>query len=203
MGWYKETDPEKIQAFEENKKTFEAHNPDIEVVTVMNRFDDPMEAWMCCDLPMFQWYIENGKKQNSDRYLLVEWDCWCNCDIRQYFSKVWECDVVAPAIKYPERDDWIWFDTIPKLPVYSRKFATGVMPMCGMFLSDHAMNEISREIIKPEYGSLISELRVGTVATMLGLDPVMNPVCNRSISWKEVADLGLRHKGFIILAKNI
>lgn len=131
--------------------------------------------------------------------MLVDWDCWCDCNLREYFSRVWNCDVVGPCIKYPERDDWVWFNSIYRLPPYARKYPTGIVPFCGILLSNKAMNMICQEILKPEYDGLNSELRMPTIATMLNLDPAPNPVCSRSITWRENCNLfGSKYKGSVL-----
>ena len=198
IGWYHEADPEKIKAFEENKKTFKISNPDVEIITVMNTFDDKEDkkkAWLCSDIPMYQWYVKNSKKHPAKRYLLVEWDCWCDADLSEYFARVWDCDLVVPSVMYPERDAWCWFSTIKYLPQKAVKYATGVVPFCGILLSDSALKKICKEILKPEYWNVISELRLGTVATMLNIDPVPNPVPNRSLGWRGVSAFDKKHKG--------
>lgn len=195
LSWHKETDHEKISAYETNKNTFIAMNPGIDVITVINPIEDEKKAWLCPDLALFNWYAENGEQSNSKRFLFVEWDSWCDCSMEEYFDKVWDCDVVSSSVKYYERDDWYWFRTIDQLPSEARIFATGVVPFCGTFVSDFAMSVICEEILKPEYEEVISELRLGTIATMLNLDPVVNPVCNRSLNWREIGPLGIRHKG--------
>jgi hypothetical protein len=70
-----------------------------------------------------------------------------------------------------------------------------VVPFCGILVSDFAMSRICEEILKPEYEGVISELRLGTIATMLNLDPVVNPVCNRTLNWRDIGPLGIRHRG--------
>jgi hypothetical protein len=199
MGWYDEKDSRKRQAYEENRDSFMRHNPGIEVITVMNNFhgmeSNNQKAWLCSDVPMYNWYLKNGKANNSERYLLVEWDCWCDISIKDYYSCVWNKDLVAPSVQYIERDSWCWFESIKKLPEHSRKYATGVVPFCGILLSDHAMQSICPEIIKPEYMKVISELRLGTVATMLGIYPVPNPQPSRALGWKGTSNFDLTHKG--------
>ncbi len=195
MSWHEETEPERIRAYEENKKSFSAHNPGVEVITVMSHFSDFEEAWLSTDLSIFHWYRKFGAAHPAARYLLVEWDCWCDCDLHEYFTRVWDCDVVGPCVKYPERDDWYWFSTINKLPDYARAYSTGIVPFCGLLLSDRAMKEICTEILKPEYKYLNSELRLPTIATMLNFDPVTNPVCSRTITWRDGISFDQRYKG--------
>ncbi len=199
IGWYNEKDPIKIEAFEENRKSFLISNPELEIITVMNSFhdieDNKDQAWLCSDIPMYQWYLENSKKQNSARYLLVEWDCWCDVDLKEYFKKVWDCDLVVPCVKYPERDSWYWFSKINDLPKNVIKYAVGVMPFCGILISNKAMKKICREIVKPKYMKVISELRLGTIATMLKIDPIPNPVPNRIIGWHGVSPYDCKYKG--------
>jgi len=196
IGWFSGADAERQKVFEENRKSFSHYNPGVEVITVLNTFQNIMpQAWLCSDLPFFYWYLENGKIQNSERYLLVEWDCWCDCNMKDYFSRVWDCHLVVPSIRYPERDHWHWFKDIDQLPEHCRAFATGVVPFCGILLSDKAMEIISPEVTKDQYMQVISELRLGTIATMLNIDPVTNPVCNRSLTWQECSPFDASYRG--------
>jgi|GEM_PF-361110 len=196
IAWHKETDIERLKCFEENKRTFEQYHPDIEIVVIVSSFEDLTEAWLSSDLTIFSWFKENSHTINSERFLLLEWDCWCDINAKTYFEKTWDMDVVAPCVKYPERDPWPWFNNAGQLlPERARLYQTGIVPFCGILVSNKAMKSISEEILKPDYKGLNSELRFATIATMLGLDPVPNPVCSRSITWKPVIPFDTRFKG--------
>ncbi|ATP55374.1 hypothetical protein CPT03_02285 [Pedobacter ginsengisoli] len=194
--WHKESNPEKIKCFEENKRTFEQYNPGVEILVIINQFEDSNEAWLSSDLSIFNWYNDKTKSVESKRFLLIEWDCWCDISVEEYFSNTWNMDVVAPSVKYPERDSWYWFSTKQKLPDRARLYATGIVPFCGILVSEKAMKAIGEEIIKPDYRGLNSELRFASVATFLGYDPVPNPVCSRSVIWNPIIPFDFRFKGF-------
>lgn len=100
-----------------------------------------------------------------------------------------------PCVKYPERDTWSWFETVTQLPCQARLFATGIIPFCGILVSAKAMEEISLEIVKTDYHLVFSEMRFATIATMLGYDPVPNPVCSRPLTWKINPPFDLKYKG--------
>jgi len=195
MVWHHESDERKIECFKENRKSFQFYNPEVEVVTIINPFENSPIAWLNSDLSIFNWYNEHKDTVRSKRFLLVEWDCWCDINLKTYYRSVWDYDVVAPCVKYPERDDWHWFNDLSKLPESSRLFATGIVPFSGILLSEKAMRIINDEILKPEYTGLNSELRFATIATMLGFDPVPAPVCSRSITWKTHVPFDLKYKG--------
>lgn len=198
MGWYNETNPDKIRAYEENRASFLQFNPGVEVVTVFNEFHgvaDRRLAWLCSDISFYNWYLEHGETNHAARYLLIEWDCWCDVNLKSYFANTWDFDLVVPSVKYHERDEWNWFNSIGLLPDHAKRYATGVVPFCGLLLSDRAMRIICPEIIKPEYASVISELRLGTVASMLGIDPVCNPVCNRTLGWQGISPFDQEYRG--------
>lgn len=142
IGWHNESDPIKVAAYEENKKSFELYNPDLTIISVLNSILESREAWLGTDISLFSWYINHGEANDSERYLFVEWDWWCDVNIEEYFKRVWDCDVVGPCIKYPERYDWDWFNTIDELPYEARVHATGIMPFCGILLSNKAMKLI-------------------------------------------------------------
>lgn len=195
IAWHQEADEKKIKAFEANKQTFIDHNPGVKIFTVISPFKDPRQAWLNTDLSLFRWYLNNKAAANSKRYVIVEWDCWCNCSVYDYFQKVWDDDLVVPSVKYPERDAWEWFFQIRNLPIPVRPYAVGITPMCGLLVSQRAFEAIGTESLKPEYYRLNSELRLGTIATMLNYDPIVNPVYSRSINWKTPL-FGLKYKGF-------
>lgn len=195
VAWHDETDGRKIACYQENMRTFEEYNPGIEIVTILSPFEDTKVAWLNSDLTIFQWYNSNKDKIKSERFLLVEWDCWCDINLKEYYKPVWDQDVVAPCLKYPERDSWHWFQTIEKLPKQARLYSTGIVPFCGILVSERAMRLINQEILKPDYEGLNSELRFASIATMLGFDPVPNPVCSRAVTWKSIAPFDTKVKG--------
>ncbi|SMC61046.1 glycosyltransferase family 32 protein [Pedobacter nyackensis] len=196
IAWHKENNKERLKCFEENKKTFENYNPNIEIVVIVSPFENSAEAWLSSDLSIFSWFNENSHRIDSERFLLLEWDCWCDISAKTYFEKTWDMDVVVPCVKYPERDSWLWFNKHGQLlPERARLYATGIVPFCGILVSNKAMRLISDEILKPDYKGLNSELRFATIATMLGFDPVPNPVCSRAITWKTIIPFDTRFKG--------
>lgn len=195
FAWHDEKDESRIACFEENKRTFQEYNPEFEIVTIQSKFENKNEAWLSTDLTLFQWFNKNKDKINSKRYLLLEWDCWCDINLKDYYSKVWNDDVVVPCVKYPERDAWHWFNQKAQIPERARLYATGIVPFCGILVSERAMIAIGEEIVKSEYAGLNSELRFATIATMLGYDPIPNPVCSRSITWKSIAPFDSKYRG--------
>lgn len=184
MSWHYDSHPESIKVYSENRNSFLINNNDLEIYSVPNRYMDKNKAWISTDLNIFHWFIEQENRIKSERFLIVEWDCRCNCNLRQYYGKVWDYDVVGPCVYYPERDHWNWFNTIQRLPYRARRFATGIVPFNAILLSKRAMSLISKEILKPEFYDFNSELRLATIASMLSMDPVVNPVCNRTNTWR-------------------
>ncbi|MET4082941.1 hypothetical protein ABIB40_002908 [Pedobacter sp. UYP30] len=195
IAWHQESDIGKIVCFEQNKRTFKMSNPGVEVITVMSHFNEPNQAWLSTDLSIFHWYALN--RPVCERFVLVEWDAWCDLNLHDYFKRVWDCDVVGPCIKYPKRDEWYWFSTISQMPMEIQPYATGIVPFCGIMVSQKAMDKICEEILNPCYLGLNSELRFATVAVMLGFEPITNPVVSRSISWRNTQELvdGRKTKG--------
>jgi len=183
IAWHTETSADRVTVFNANMVSFREYNPDIHIEVIINPFPDKREAWLSTDLSIFSWYRDNVNVVSA-RYLIVEWDCWCNCDLRDYYKKVWECDLVVPNVKYPEIDDWYWFSQVDHLPVHLRPFATGITPFCGVLVSDKAMRSICDVIFDAGFNGLNSELRFATIATMLNIHPIVNPVFNRTLGWR-------------------
>lgn len=194
IAWHNETDESRIKAFDANRQTFIEHNPGVKIFTVINHYPDSNKAWLSSDLSLFSWYIRNKELVKSNRFVLIEWDCWCDCSIECYYNRVWDCDFVVPCVKYPERDDWYWFEQIKEIPERARPYAVGITPFCGILISNRAFDAISKEIFDKQYKTLNSELRLGTIATMLNFDPVVNPVYSRSLCWR-TPRFGSKYKG--------
>jgi hypothetical protein len=195
IAWHNEIDAKRIACYEENKLTFEKYNAGVDIITIISPFENSKTAWLSTDLTIFQWYNIHKDKINSERFLLLEWDCWCDINAKEYYLPVWNYDLIVPSVVYPERDSWQWFNTMSLLPLRARLYATGIIPFCGILVSEKAMRAINDEILKPEYEGLNSELRFTTIATMLGFDPVPNPVCSRAITWKKIAPFDGRFRG--------
>ncbi|TDQ08441.1 glycosyltransferase family 32 protein [Pedobacter metabolipauper] len=195
VSWYDSKDQAEADCFEENMKTFRKHNPECEVVCVKSLLESSSESYSLMDVSLLQWYSANKDSLDAERFLLIDWACWCDVNVKEYYKGVWNADVAGPSVKYPERDSWYWFETIDQLPVQSRLYATGILPFCGILVSERAMDDISSEIWKPDYLNLESELRFATVATMMGFDPVPIPVCSRSLNWNENLPFDGRHPG--------
>lgn len=195
MCWHNEVDTDRMQAFEENRKTFKNFNPSVEIITLISPFTDKNTAWLSTDLTVFHWFKKYGSKKRAKRYLIVEWDCWCDCKIKDYYSRVWDCDLVVPNVKYPERDDWHWFSTANLLPNRAKPYLSGITPLCGILISRKAMLAISKEIMSPDYLGLNSELRLATIATMLNFDPIVNPAYNRALGWRHPSFFDTKYTG--------
>lgn len=203
MCWHDDIDPEKQRAYLANKESFIINNPNYDLITIPNRFENRDKGWLSSDLNIFHWYEDIGHAIKSERFLLVEWDCWCNCSLKEYYKRVWDCDVVGPSVFYPERDYWNWFSSIPDLPINARKYATGIVPFNGILLSHKAMSKISKEILNPEFENFNSEMRLATIASMLNMDPVVNPECSRTITWKDIDHLDYTKKSLYHPIKSV
>jgi mannosyltransferase OCH1-like enzyme len=200
---YQSKDPDEINCFEQNIQSFRTHNPQYEIFCVKSAIENYSVSYSYMDIILSEWYRIHKTSIESKRFLLINWACWCDVDINEHYKGVWDADVAGPSVLYPERDSWHWFNTNTELPVRARLYATGILPFCGILVSDRAMNEISSEICKPDFLNLESELRFATVATMLGYNPVPIPVCSRSLNWNENLPFSNMQKGLHFPRKKI
>jgi len=132
-------------------------------------------CWANVDAVYYEFY--RRREVNCRRWLLAEWDVFCNGDIRDFFGSLWGEDFVVIDIPKP---GWHWFKDVKLLPENLRQKAFGMSPLACSLLSDEAMEKIvlgSWWIDR----TVFCELRIATIANAAGVKITPNPSAKPNI----------------------
>jgi hypothetical protein len=199
-----------------NLQSFRDWNPDAVIVTVSGGEAFPggysildlpghSERWkqlagrsdlqaQAGDLLIYAWY-ENRREQ-CERWVIVEWDAYCAMPVEEFFAHVWEFDVAGPTVQWQNRDpDWYWFSKLHTLPAELQPFGMGIMPLCFVLVRDEALAEICSQVPWGQLGEGNAELRFGTLAFAAGFVPVATPLAGWNISWNPLTEGTPVHSG--------
>jgi len=134
--------------------------------------------WRNADLVIYLWH--RSRRESAKRWIVLEWDVFCNISVDEFYAPVWDSDVAAtsvPAYRWGSnrvhRSPWYWFrrPELQRLPRRYRAYAAGVAPLAGVLLSDDALGQISDVVLNdPALSQVFCELRMGTVARYLGCE---------------------------------
>ena len=163
----------------DNFNSFKKHNPDALVVPISSGLTDlpgtfvtkhPLFegklGWRNHDIAFYQFYKEN--KQPCKRWLFVEWDTYCNCDIARLYQDFWDCDFVV-NYTHEQGSNWWWFEETHKIPENLKQYISGISPMTCSLLSDRALKAITENSHLLE-SDIFCELRIATLARYCGFE---------------------------------
>jgi hypothetical protein len=146
------------------------------------------KKWRNIDTTIYRWFA--NRAINAEKYLIIEYDCLCKVDLRDYYFDVWDADVAGIDL-FTKRENprWRWFaeSELAYLPPADHKHAAGIVPLtCTMF--SHAALE---QIVATTYrNDVFCELRLGTTIKKLGLRfsrlPLLkrSTICYHGYSWQ-------------------
>jgi hypothetical protein len=138
--------------------------------------------WRNMDVIVYKWF--NHRTFDADKYIFIEYDCFCNVNLIDYYKEVWDSDVAGVdffTIKKNPR--WYWFkeEYILSLPPKERPFASAIVPCACCLFSHSALEQIIANVSKED---IFSELRLGTAIRRLNLKFKRLPLLKRStICW--------------------
>ena len=163
-----------------------AHNPGVPVIPLtddvadhlpdgvdVREFPDPFaqsNPWRRCDAMLYRWFAH--RQLTAKRYLYLEYDCLCTCNLQEAYAAVWNEDVAAAVLSDPTYSSWMWFDEIPRLSSEDKPFAYGAAPLAGMFFSHRALERIVEGVSRAD---VFCELRLATASRKAGFAPVQLP----------------------------
>lgn len=138
------------------------------------------QTWPEIDKIFLRWYL-GSTGPRARRYVFFEYDILPRVAASQFYGTAWNVDVAAATIKTPvHHPEWYWWMQGPLLgAAYPHR--CGVSPLAGTLWSNAALEKIART---PRLGSCHCELRMGTLARLLGFRPVEIPRAYRTISWQ-------------------
>lgn len=150
-------------------------NPGVPVHVVCNPIAPQggvrQRAWRNCDLPMRDWWFQQGRDLNFDYAVFIEWDVVFDDRIQDVFPE--DHDFYCHNRKKPGMP-WSWFRHIDLLPESLRPHATGTPPMAVLRISKRCLEAVfSHPDADEAYRRDIqAELRFATLASACGFEPV-------------------------------
>lgn len=124
--------------------------------------------WHNVDWIIRDWF-RSCDRVDSKRYVIMDWDCYCNIDLQNWFGDLWDSPFVGSNVA---EQSWYWFLQRDFLPHNLFHFACGVWPLNGVLMSNFAMQIFASELL-PE--GIFSELRLPTVLAGRGIQPLGLP----------------------------
>lgn len=140
------------------------------------------DPWSNVDVTVYKWF--NNRTFDAEKYAFIEYDCFCNVNLIDYYKDVWDSDVAGvDFFTMKENPGWKWFgeESLLTLPHTHRPYASGIVPFVCSLLSHSALERIVAHTSKE---AIFSELRLGTATRMLNLKFKRLPLLKRStICW--------------------
>lgn len=141
-----------------------------------------LRAWRNCDNNLLTWWREHGGEVAAAQVLALEWDVYCNTDLRTVIRPpAWQSGLAAARILsgVSERRKYRFFEEAERLPASMRALAVAAAPLAVLRVSRTALDAC----LAPEYADvfredIFCEMRLPTVIRHAGF---------------HVAELGLRH----------
>lgn len=130
--------------------------------------------WRNGDLPIYLWR-SSQKNVNVKRWLIMEWDVFCNVEVRQFYESVWDADIAGANVHTDSNSNWQWFwpENKRRYPPQHQAHMTGISMLAGILISDRALVAICEALLKdPSWWDTFCEVRIASVAKMLGIQPV-------------------------------
>lgn len=97
----------------------------------------------------------------AHRVAWLDWDCYVNCDLRDFYAPMHRFDIHAPDVKEFPKHDWCWWkghrDNLGELKHYS----VGIVPLAGCLFRREFLKEA---IDYPMPQNNWCELRFGSFA---------------------------------------
>lgn len=124
--------------------------------------------WHNIDWIVRDWF-RSCDRIDSKRYVIIDWDCYCNVSLQAWFGELWDLHLVGSNVA---DSSWYWFCQRDFLPHNLYRFACGIWPLNGLLISNLAMQIYASEIL-PD--GIFSELCLPTVLAGRGLQPAGFP----------------------------
>jgi len=189
-----------------NLRSVRAHNPDATIATVSA--DEPLPGGYTLeatpelkrlhsanvkhsgDRLICSWFTQ--RKENCDKWWIIEWDVFCATSVRDYYRPVWDFPFVAATVRLPYREPgwaWFkmfrkkrWFKKVEKMPEDYRPFMMGALP-CVYLISETALNATCTMLLENLLLVGNCELRFATAANRCGYPPCGFSPPHDQITW--------------------
>lgn len=143
--------------------------------------------WRNVDLIAYLWITWNNRPIEARRWVVFEWDIYCNTNLREWFGASFDGDLVTSFLQKPgPGHPFPHFNQgeVAIIPEPLRPHMMGANPWAGILMSDKALKAIAERVRQTQYAHAFSEVRVATVAQSLGLELTrnVNPQARHTLS---------------------
>ncbi|HEX8325161.1 MAG TPA: hypothetical protein VF595_14760 [Tepidisphaeraceae bacterium] len=147
---------------------------------------DKAWVWRNVDLATYLWIAWPGRPIQARRWVILEWDVYCNTALANWYAPNWNDAVASTSIQLPGRnDDFYFFNDRERsaVPAAYRASFMATNPWAGMMLSDEALTAVAQRVRQSNWCNGFCELRVATAARSLGYEPAVlrNPLAARTL----------------------
>jgi hypothetical protein len=105
-----------------------------------------------------------------DKYLIIEWDTYCNCSIEDFFGDALNKETFGNIVHDPIQENWNWYTCLTNEQKSSISVFGGYTPTTGLLFSKELILKINQHLISNlrKYDNIFSELRLGSLAKIVG-----------------------------------
>jgi hypothetical protein len=129
------------------------------------------EEWWNCDRNFREWWKTHRLNVQAERVLFMEWDVFCNVDLRQWVPSAKRFHgMICAQLKTPIRDSgWPGFREVERLPREMEAYAIAAVPSALLMLDRDALDAIADARWDALFAQdVLSELRLATLVRYLG-----------------------------------
>ena len=136
----------------------------------------PMEP----DKLFMRWFL-GSKRLQARRYVICEYDLFVNAAAETFYGSAWQADVAAARVVVPQdAPQWPWWKQAPWLDE-AYPLRVGLSPLAASLWSHEALTRMARQ---PRFLRCHGELRMGTLARLVGLEPKEISGAKVTIGWR-------------------
>jgi len=138
------------------------------------------DIWPHVDKIYLRWF-HRPNRPRARRYVFYEYDVLPKAPAHDFFGTTWNAEVAAVDIKTPDSDPaWLWWrhGSLLEMP---KSLWQGLTPLAVQLWSDEALSRVAND---RRFQRCYCELRLGTLAKMLGILPAIIPSASQTISWR-------------------
>lgn len=161
--------------------------------------------WTQADLLIYDFVYHN--KLLHDKYLIIEWDTYCNCSIEEFYGDALNKESFGHIVHDANIENWYWFKILNENQKKSIQKFGGYTPTSGLLFSKNTLLKINDLIIDNprKYDNMFSELRLGSLTKAAGVEldkPFLNS--EKYINWSfRLIDFKKTKKGYYHPIKQI
>lgn len=124
--------------------------------------------WTQADLLIYDFVLHNDLPH--DKYLIIEWDTYCNCSIEDFFGDALNKESFGNIVHDPIQENWNWYNCLTDEQKSNISVFGGYTPTTGLLFSKELILKINQHLISNlrKYDNIFSELRLGSLVKIVG-----------------------------------